>query len=346
MTEDKKETVNKVLIVGPRYFNFLEATANAFRLLGWDTVIDSYDNPVHPYTTVMKWRYKLSGRKGRDRIQDISRQNYNNHIINVFNAEAPQLVFVMNGDILFTDTLDLFRQDAKVALWLFDTLDRLPTSRDHIDHVDSMFCYDRADVDWYISQGKEASFLPQACDTDTYRPLGLEKDIDILFVGHLYGSDKRQQAMKSVIGSFPDKVIRVYGIYKPWYKGFFRWLFREHRDIYANRAVVPDEVNRLYNRARVVLNIHQEQQKDGANPRTFEICGSGAWQVCDANPFLEALFPDGDVGLYHSEDEMNALIREGLETDCSARARKAYDNVLRNHTFDARIRQVLVTTGL
>lgn len=331
----------KVLIVGPDYFNFLQAVESSFSMLGWETRVDSYDNPIHPYTQTMKWRYKLASQKGRAKLQEYSRENYNRHLLQIFNEEAPQLVFIMNGDIIFTETLDRMKSSAKVALWLFDNLSKLPTSEAHVDHVTGMFCFEQDDVDHYQRQNKSAFFLPQACDTNTYRPLGLEKDIDILFVGNLYRSQKRQKAIQAVIDAFPDKVIRVYGEYKPWYKNFFKWLTREHRDIYANHSVAPDEVNRLYNRSRVVLNIHQEEQNNGANPRTFEICGSGAWQVCDANPYTEKLFPDGSVALYHSEEEMIEQIRKGLTEDVCADAARAYDLVTRSHSFDERIRQML-----
>ena len=109
-------------------------------------------------------------------------------------------------------------------------------------------------------------------------------------------SPKRMKTMQAVVDKFSDKYhIEVYGRYKPWYKGFFTWLTREHREIYKNNMVSPDKVNELYNRSRVVLNIHQELQKDGANPRTFEIPGSGAWQICDYNPYIARIGQNSSV---------------------------------------------------
>ena len=333
--------MSTVLVIGPNYFNFLSATKSAFERMGWKVAVEGYDNPIHPYTTAMKWRWKLS--RHRDRLQAHSREAYNQYIIGRFHEVQPDLVFVMNGDILTGDTLDAFRVSAKVAVWLFDTRSKLPSSVGHIDHVDALFCYEQDDVDWYASQGKTAWFLPQACDTDTYRPLSLDKDIDILFVGNLYTSPRRMHIMQQVVEHYPQCHIEVWGLYKPWYKGLIRWLFREHRDIYKNRTVSPDEVNRLYNRARVVLNIHQEQQKDGANPRTFEILGSGAWQVCDANPCIERLFPSGEMGLFHNLDELFACIDDALQNDKSEAVGRARCKTLSQHTFDVRMHTVIDT---
>lgn len=330
-----------VLIIGPNYFNFLTATDNAFKRLGWRTAVESYDNPIHPYTTLMKWRWKLS--LNRDGMQTKSRREYNAYILERFNRIQPDMVFIMNGDILEPETLDLFRKTAKVGLWLFDSRERLQKSVGHIDHADAMFCYEEEDVKLYAKEGKKAYFLPQACDTDTYRPLGLERDIDILFIGNLFFSPRRQQVAKTVVDSFKDLNVQIYGIYKPWYKGFFKWLFREHRNIYKNRNVSPGMANVLYNRARIVLNIHQEQQKNGANPRVFEICGSCSYQLCDGNPYIDSLFSNEEIGIWHSTEELVSLIRERIGQDLQPIAEAAYNEVMLHHTFDARMKTVTDT---
>lgn len=327
-----------VLIIGPNFFNFLTAAANAFKRQGWNTVVESYDNPIHPYTTFMKWRWKLS--RNRKKLQAKSRKEYNSFILERFENVKPQMVFIMNGEILETSTLDLFRKKAKVGLWLFDTRKQLPYSVGHIDHVDALFCYEEDDVEQYRKEGKKAYFLPQACDTDTYKPLGLERDIDILFIGNLFSSKKRQLVAKAVVDSFPDKNIQIYGVYKPWYKGVLKWLFREHRSIYTNHDVSPQEANVLYNRAKIALNIHREQQTNGANPRVFEICGSGTFQLCDGNPYIDSLFKNGEIGIWHSVDELIPMIEKCLESDLKTNAQMAYQKVLKDHSFDVRMKTV------
>lgn len=331
----------KVLIIGPDYFNFLSAAASAFGRLGWQTAVESYDNPIHPYNACMRVRYRFSRHK--DELQKVSRCAYNSYILNRFNEIRPDAVFIMNGDILETDTLDAFRKSAKVAVWLFDSRTKLPQSIGHIDHVDAMFCFEQDDVNWYASQGKTAYFLPQACDTDTYRPLGLMRDIDVLFVGNLFYSPRRQKVMHEVVEAFPDRIVRVYGLYKPWFKNFWKWLTREKRRVYKNRNVSPAVACELYNRAKIAVNIHQEHQKNGANPRTFEICGTGAYQLCDGNPYIESLFQHGEVGIWHDTDELVSLIRKALSADMKADAQAAYELVQKEHTFDVRMKTVLDT---
>ncbi|MBQ6081506.1 MAG: glycosyltransferase family 1 protein, partial [Bacteroidales bacterium] len=84
-----------------------------------------------------------------------------------------------------------------------------------------------------------------------------------------------------------------------------------------------------------------EQQKDGANPKVFEICAAGAYQVCDANPYIRQLFPDGEIGLYETPEQMISCLGKALNGDMAQDAAAARKKVLAGHTFDARIAQVI-----
>lgn len=134
---------NRVLVIGPNYFNYLKASASAFERCGYTVVTDAYDTPVHPYTTIMKWRYKFCN---REKLQRQSIENYNRHLTELFNKVQPEIVFIMNGEIILPSTLDYFRRISKVAVWLYDSLDKLPGSKNHIDHVDAMCCFEQEDV--------------------------------------------------------------------------------------------------------------------------------------------------------------------------------------------------------
>ena len=332
----------RVLIIAPTFFHFGFGVTHAFHHAGFEVCSATYDTPVDPYDFLRKLAFKFARDKEGYRLK--RREARQQHFIDIFDDFAPDIVFIMNGEILLPKTLDYFRSKAKVALWCFDSVKHIPIIEGHIDHVDRFYCYDRGDIEYYAAQGKTALFLPQAAYMGPvfYRPLeGVKKDIDILFVGDLYHSPRRQQFIRGVVEAFPDRKIKVVGIYKPWYKNPFKALLRERRDIYTNRNVEPEEVNRLYNRARVVLNIHNEQQSDGANPKVFEICASGAYQVCDANPYIRQLFPDGSVGLYDTEEQMHALIREALEHDMTEKAAVAQAIVAQRHTFGNRVESVL-----
>jgi len=76
--------------------------------------------------------------------------------------------------------------------------------------------------------------------------------------------------------------------------------------------------------------------------------------VCDANPYIEQLFPHGELGLYHLPDgvgeehrydDLFARIDEALTQDRSAQAEAARQVILTGHTFEQRMAEVVRLLG-
>lgn len=335
----------RTLIIGPRFHYFNASIERAFRSLGFDTKVFAYDNPVHPYTLYNKIRYKLTGDKLSMKRQ--SRTSFQAEAEAAFRAFCPDVVFVMNGDMLLPATIEGWRkQGAKVALWFFDSMTHIPLCEDNITAVDAVFCYEQTDIPIIKERyGVEAYFLPQAVDPELYYPLKKSETkeplFDLVFAGDIFHSARRRDIIQAVVAHYPQLRIRVWGDYKPWYKNPLKWLLRERRDVYQNRNTSAEQLNHDYNHSRIVLNIHIEQQQDGANPKVYEICASGAYQICNANPYLEQFFAHGEVGLYHNLDELFALIDHALTHDMSEQSRQACQQVSSAHTFQQRMKQVI-----
>lgn len=334
--------MKRVLIIGPKFHYFLESLSRAFAELGWNTNVDSYDNPVHPYTLCNKVRYKLSADKLGEKKKSCER--YEGYIRSVYDLQKPDLVFIVNGDNLQSSTITFFRQNSKVIIWFFDSIARLaPYCRENAKEADAVYCYEQEDIPLLLAEGVTACFLPQGVDKQLYYPIeGVKKKYDIVFAGEIWSSKKRQEYLKALIEHFPDKRIRIVGRYKIPTKGFFEWLFREHRDIYTNQNASVEELNRLYNEARVVLNIHHEQQKNGANPKVYEIIASGVWQVCDRNPYIESHFQGCPILLYSNIDEMLKQIELALK---KSDINYSNEEINRN-TFVQRVAQIFQDQNL
>ena len=327
--------MNKVLIIGPNFHYFNESIERAFQALGWETKVEAYDTPVHPYSLWNKVRYKVA--QDKLALKQESRQNYNVHIRHIADQYCPNLVFIMNGDNLLPQTMKYLSERAKVAVWVFDSVRKYPLIKENLKYASAVFCYEQEDIP-YLQQelNIEAHFLPQAFDSQLYYPIkGVEKKYDIAFAGDIWQSKKRQETLQAVVNAFPEERIIVWGVYKPWYKGVWKWLTRERKDIYKNQNTTAEILNRTYNESRLVLNIHVEQQKNGANPKVYEIAASGAIQLCDANPYVETLgIPN--IQFYHSTDELIQLIRTNLKNYVTAK-----DIDMNQHTFVCRIQTVL-----
>jgi len=342
--------MKKVLIISSPFYDYQISVSRAFEALGYQVKIETYDEPIHPFKGLLKWRHKFTNDKERLRAQ--SRAKYDAYIKQVYDDYQPDIVFSYNGTILLDERLDYFRQKSKVLLWMYDSVQRPDRARceKHIDHADAVFCFEERDVDYYAKQGKTAYFLPLACDTTVYYPIeNQNKDIDILFVATLYTSQKRMRLIKTVVNRFPDARILVYGWYKPFVKTPLKCLFREKRSVYKNRNIPPVKVNELFSHTKIALNIHHEQSFYGANQRLFEACGAKTYQICDANPYIESLFPNGEVGLYHKEEELFSLINWALDEnnkqERERRAEAAYQIISEKHTFLSRVREMLEKVG-
>lgn len=332
----------KVLIVSSPFFGYQKSVGDAFESLGFEVKIETYDEPIHPFRGLLRWRHKFSLNK--EALREKSRQKYKLYIESVFDDYQPDIVFTYNGQILKDDTLDYFRsRGAKVIVWMYDSVlrDDRVMCKTHIDHADLFCCFEEKDVEYYASLGKKAYFMPLACDTRTYFPQKADKDIDILFVGTIYTSRKRIEMLEHLVARYPDRKILIYGDYKPYYKNPIAWLFRRHRDVFRNHNIAPSEVNNLFARTKVALNIHHKQTFNGANQRLFEACGAGAYQICDKNPYIASVFPNGEVGLYETEEEMYQLIDYALSHDMSQQAEAAYQIIIAENTFQERVKKML-----
>ncbi|MBO4654866.1 MAG: glycosyltransferase [Bacteroidales bacterium] len=335
---------NKVFLIGPNFHDFNQYVASAFQQLGWNVIVQAYDTPINPYSRFNKIRYKLSHQKNA--LKEKSRQLFSAQVRETFQQDAPQLVFILNGEMLTPEVMQTMHQSSSVALWLFDSITRLPYCWNILSECDGIFCYEKDDIPLIQERmAIDAEFLPQAVDSTAYcKEPEAKKYWDIVFAADLWSSSKRKQLIQSVVSHFPNRKIRVWGIYKPWYKGLWKSITRERRDIYTNRNASTAQLNLDYNHAKIVLNIHNEQQNNGANPKVYEIAATGSYQICDANPYIEELFPNGEIGLYHNEKELIEQINWALdpanEPEREARAKRAQEIVLSSHRFVDRIRQV------
>lgn len=335
----------KILLIGPNFHDFNQYVADAFCQLEWAVTILAYDTPIHPYSQFNKIRYKLYRHK--ELLQVGSRESFSIQAQVIFDKVSPQIVFLLNGEMLTTEVMHYFSKSSKVVVWFYDSITRLPYCWNIVPLCHSVFCYEKDDIRLIKERlNIDAGFLPQAVDSSVYCKIPqMKKEWDIVFAADMWKSPKRMRLIQSVVAHFPDKKIRVWGIYKPWYKGLWNSVTREHRDIYTNSNASSHQLNLDYNKARVVLNIHNEQQTIGANPKLYEISASGSYQICDTNPYIESIFRDGEIGLYDNEESLLELIKWALdptnEVSRETSAQRAREIVLAEHTYVQRVQHLL-----
>ncbi|KXJ99967.1 MAG: hypothetical protein NBKEAIPA_02398 [Nitrospirae bacterium] len=197
---------------------------------------------------------------------------------------------------------------------------------------------------------RSVHYLPVAADPVVHRPVTLSDEerrtygSDLSFVGAGYANRRHL---------FPQLLRQP-------------WTFK----IWGNEWDGADEVRpalqlqgaridtetcvKVFNASTINLNLHSalgsgvDPEADFVNPRTFELAACGAFQLLDHRSLLRELFEEHEIVSFASFDEVPRLVSAWLG-DASARramATAARDRVLRAHTYEHRMKDLLATIGL
>lgn len=191
-----------------------------------------------------------------------------------------------------------------------------------------------------------ALYLPLAALPEFHRPLALSPDeqreygSDIAFLGA--GYPNRRVAFRSLAG----RDFKIWG--SDW----------EDEPLLAGniqrqgRRISEEESVRIYNAARVNLNLHSSvsaenlvSHGDFVNPRTFELAAMGAFQLVDRRSLMDGLFAPDELATFETPEEFYRKIDYFLAhpQEREAYARRARERVLAEHTYQQRMATLLET---
>lgn len=268
----------------------------------------------------------------------------------------PDIVLVLKGETLLPRTLREIkrRTGAALATWWVDS--PLFLHERHpwlvfprcVSLYDHLFVFDHAYVEPLRRLGARAlSFLPCAADPAIYHPETLgwtdreRLSSTICLIGTFYPA--RGRVVERLL-DHPGLAI--------WGQGWEVFLGR-HRGrggpnaIWRGIGMAATDVNRAYQVAMIVLNIHHPQTKRGGlNMRAFEVPASGAFQLMDYVSEMEPMLSPGrDVACFQAPAEAADLVREFLgSTEVRRRIAEAGRvRVLAEHTYRHRMEKVLAT---
>ena len=181
---------------------------------------------------------------------------------------------------------------------------------------DHIFLHTRNCIDTIISKNwvkpSQCSLLLPAFDENLQRKIpGTVKDIDLLFVGRL--SSRRRIILQKIASRFNCLVTKAFG----------------------------EDLVRLFNRTKIILNIHTEDFLD-IETRVFETLGCGSFllteQLSSENPFS-----DRELVQFEDTEDLMKKIRYFLDhnEEREAIAERGHVSNLKNHTYTHRAQQIL-----
>lgn len=331
--------MKRILIAGPQFFGYSKSIADAFKRADYQvTTMEWVEHGIENLRE--KIEFNLASNK--EKFFEKKELAFNRKLIQQYNQFKPDIVFVIRGSVINRATL-MHMQGTLIVLWMMDSIFRVEKTFKNIDLYRHIFLFEKEDIPVLkIQYNIDAHFLPLALDESVYYPLeNKHKPIDILFVGALY--DDRIKLLKRICERFPDKNIKIYGVYFSKLRNLKRFLFRKDKKSFTNKTLQPSQLNIKYSQAKICINIHHSQSVYGVNQRFFELSGAKALQLCDRHGFIEDNFTSDQVLLYSSQEQLFELIEKILPSYESYENMKTavYNEVINNHTFFCRIKKVL-----
>lgn len=253
---------------------------------------------------------------------------------------APDLVLLIRGINFRADVLAATRP---LFGWWIEHEGRIGEALAEIGNYDGYFFMNQSCVQAALDTGyAHASFLAHAVDPEIFRLVsGVQKKYDVSFVGNW--SPKRQSYIEAALKVTPN--LALYGgkwLRKCWNKPSILKCWK-------GRYIEGENLNRLYNISRVVLNITnwgkgQGKARSGMNMRVLEVPATGAFLLTDESMEMDSfLIPGIHVGVYYDLDDFPVQLRYYLERDVEREviASAGLAHVRERHTYDHVAREVV-----
>ena len=323
----------KVLICGYNLYGYLESIKKGFLKAGCDVRLLCHKNVS---IRKLKHRNLLKRIWAWIRLKQI-----NSSIKKNFLDFMPDLTLCINGSSIFPETASFLSNNSISVLWLVDSLERVATSKSTIAKFKKVFVFEPTDTKKI--QGSE--YLPYGFDEDIYFKKNLKKVYEVSFVGA--GHIERYEPLNKIARMCDSKGIRMYvfgpfTLFKkrPEYKKRYPSLFKA---IVQNKRISPALINEIYNQSWININVHHPQSKDGINPRTFEIAGSGNFQLIEAKKMLRIFFKEDEMITYSDIKDLGEKIACFLrkKEEINKISEKALKRANQEHTFTHRAVYIL-----
>lgn len=268
----------------------------------------------------------------------------------------PDLVVAMKGTRLSESALSALKAAGiTCAAWTMDDPYELELYLSRARHYDLIFTSEPRCLPVYEAFGVPAAeFLPHAHDPAVHKPdpeaaASANYSSDICFIGAAYPERVRLlRAAAPLLARRRTVLIGNWGVHRGDLPG-----------VRVLDGFVPErEAVKFYSGAKIVLNIHRLPGEcaagaldparvgaDGVNSRTFEIAGTGAFQLADAGrrTLKQHFIPGREIETFSGAEELQAKIERYLADGAgrAAIAAAGRRRALAGHTYEHRMRKML-----
>ena len=340
--------IMKILVAGTKWHdNLLDVVAFGFKELGHDVEIFN-DNIKDNSLFVSKVLARTPLKNEAERLFEKYQDKIGQLLIKKIEEFKPDLIFVVNGFHLNRKTPEKIRKMFRIPVVVYVVDDPLlkRTWLYDLGGYSHLFVIDDSWMPYleYFNPGN-VSFLPQTSNHRVFRLLEIKQDYEIGFSGNLNlklpntpSGFLRAQILNYVVEAGYNVIAAA-----PNISDTFEYFPALKKIKYFDKYVDHEELNRVYNRAKIILSIHSPQFKHGIAPRVFEAAFAGAFQLVEYKPDIETLFPG--MPYFKTKEEMLDKIEFYLNNDRDREdiAKKMRELALEKHTFKSRAEVILDT---
>lgn len=182
---------------------------------------------------------------------------------------------------------------------------------------------------------RSASYLPFAADEEMFRPAEASPARDLAFVGNW------REEREALLEHLSDFDLRVWGT------DYWKTRTRKGsplRQRWGGGPLFAGDLARACAEFRIMLNVYDAATRPGPNMRAFELPACRAFTLSERTDAALEMFAEGETAEYFSSsEEARDKARFYLKNDSArqAIARRAYEFVLRGHTYADRVKAVL-----
>ena len=336
----------KILIAGTKWHdNLLDVAAFGFSELGHKAEIfdDNLKNNALLFSRVLG---RTPFRRKADEYFRIFQDKVGDKLIKKVEEFKPDFVFVVNGFHLNRKAPEKIRKNFGIPVVTYVVDDPLLRGNWMFDlgGYSHLFVIDDSWMPYLEYFNPEnISFLPQTSDHRVFRPLGIKQDYEVGFSGNLSlrfpntpSGFLRAQILNYAVEAGYNVIAAA-----PNISDTFEYFPALKKIKYFDKYIDHEELNMVYNRAKIILSIHSPQFKHGIAPRVFEAAFAGAFQLVEYKPDIEKLFPG--MPTFKSKKELLDQLKFYLDNDQKRKeiAKKMREIALEKHTFKSRAESIL-----
>lgn len=243
----------------------------------------------------------------------------------------PDLVLVIKGENIFPETVEEIKKRYDIVNYFSDYFrwfgDEKMTG--WIKAYPVMYTGDPYDVNRFKKKGfKNLFYIPLA--GPIIKEFFKRRKYNVVFVG-AYSKDREER--------FKD--LKRFGL-RIW--GDQKWKSSSLADCFMNKWLSADETLEVFKNAKIVVNYHNFTKKNRyVNLRVFEATSCNSLLITDNRPDLADFFVDGrEIVIYKNTGDLFEKVGYYLKNESKRLdiANQGYKRLLRDHTFDLRLKEM------